>query len=134
MQFVPSFIHSLKNLYSAPSRKLLRSEDVLKMSKTIQVQTATVADVVGILFIDEQVSVHDKMPSSRPRKLKIIRQQQHAGLAYYKVNFRKLLSAHKSPDMDTSLFTGAVSNQVRNSQTSRFVSVPWLQVKIRDGI
>jgi len=26
--------------------------------------------------------------------------------------------------METSLFTGAIRNQVRNSQTSRFVSVP----------
>jgi len=36
------------------------------------------------------------------------------------VNFRKLLSAHKSHVRETSLFTGAILNQVRNSQTSRF--------------
>src|SRR6218665_491143 len=40
------------------------------------------------------------------------------------VKFRKLLSAHKSNIRETSLFTGIISNPVRNSQTSRFVSVP----------
>jgi len=36
------------------------------------------------------------------------------------VNLRKLLSAHKSHVKDTSLFTGAIPNQVRHSQISRF--------------
>src|SRR6218665_2221298 len=40
------------------------------------------------------------------------------------VKLRKLLSALKSHVRETSLFTGAIPNQVRNSQTSRFVSVP----------
>src|SRR6218665_2535946 len=40
------------------------------------------------------------------------------------VKLRKLLSAHKSHVRETSLFTGAILNPVRNSQTSRFVSVP----------
>src|SRR6218665_1648378 len=40
------------------------------------------------------------------------------------VNLRKLLSAHKSHVRETSLFTSAIPNPVRNSQTSRFVSVP----------
>jgi len=34
--------------------------------------------------------------------------------------------------METSLFTGAIPNPVRNSQTSRFVSFR-CQVKIREG-
>src|SRR6218665_1983912 len=38
------------------------------------------------------------------------------------VKLQKLLSAHKSHVRDTSLFTGAIPNPVRNSQTSRFVS------------
>src|SRR6218665_1067633 len=37
---------------------------------------------------------------------------------------RKFLSAYKSHVRKTSLFTGAIPNPVRNSQTSRFVSVP----------
>src|SRR6218665_54594 len=37
------------------------------------------------------------------------------------VNLRKLLSANKSHVREISLFTGAIPNQVRNSQTSRFV-------------
>src|SRR6218665_397240 len=41
-----------------------------------------------------------------------------------KIKIRKLLSAHKSHVRETSLFTGAKPNPVRNSQTSRFVSVP----------
>src|SRR6218665_4179236 len=40
------------------------------------------------------------------------------------VNIRKLLSAHKSYVRETSLFTGAIPNPIRNSQTSLFVSVP----------
>jgi len=40
------------------------------------------------------------------------------------VKLRKLLSANKSHVRETSLFTGAIPNPVRNSQTSRFVSVP----------
>src|SRR6218665_1392307 len=40
------------------------------------------------------------------------------------VKLRKLLSAHKSYVRETSLFTGAILNPIRNSQTSRFVSVP----------
>src|SRR6218665_2884178 len=36
------------------------------------------------------------------------------------VKLRKLLSAHKSHVRETSLFTGAVPNPVRNSQTFRF--------------
>src|SRR6218665_1112957 len=40
------------------------------------------------------------------------------------VKLRKLLSVHKSHVRETSLFTGAIPNPVRNSQTSRFVSVP----------
>src|SRR6218665_1909795 len=40
------------------------------------------------------------------------------------VNLRKLLRAHKSHVRETSLFTGAIPNPVRHSQTSRFVSVP----------
>src|SRR6218665_2382896 len=43
---------------------------------------------------------------------------------YINVNLRKLLRVHKSHARKTSLFTGAIPNQVRNSQTSRFVSVP----------
>src|SRR6218665_2958910 len=46
------------------------------------------------------------------------------------VILRKLLSAHKSHVRETSLFTGAIPNPVRNSQTSLFV---WCQVKIREG-
>ena len=45
------------------------------------------------------------------------------------VNPRQLLSAHKNHIRKTSLFTSAIPNQVRNSQTSRFVSFP---VKIRE--
>src|SRR6218665_958631 len=37
------------------------------------------------------------------------------------VNLRKLLSANKSHVREISLFIGAILNQVRNSQTSRFV-------------
>src|SRR6218665_561069 len=37
------------------------------------------------------------------------------------VNLRNLLSANKSHVRETSLFTCAIPNQVRNSQTSRFV-------------
>src|SRR6218665_2950483 len=40
------------------------------------------------------------------------------------VKLRKLLSAHKTYVRETSLFTGAIPNPVRISQTSRFVSVP----------
>ena len=40
------------------------------------------------------------------------------------VKLRKLLSAHKSHVREISLFTGAIPNPVRNSQTSRFVLVP----------
>src|SRR6218665_3334205 len=40
------------------------------------------------------------------------------------VKLRKLLSAHKSNVRETSLFTGAIPNPVRNSQTYHFVSVP----------
>ena len=40
------------------------------------------------------------------------------------VKLRKLLGAHKSHVRETSLFTGAIPNPVRNSQTPRFVSVP----------
>src|SRR6218665_3963411 len=40
------------------------------------------------------------------------------------VNFRKLFSAQKIHVRETSLFTGPIPNPVRNSQTSRFVSVP----------
>src|SRR6218665_1696910 len=40
------------------------------------------------------------------------------------VKLRKFLSAYKSHVRKTSLFTGAIPNPVRNSQTSRFVSVP----------
>src|SRR6218665_1015412 len=43
---------------------------------------------------------------------------------YCNVNLRKLLSAHKSHVRETSLFTGAIPNQVRNNQTSRFISLP----------
>ena len=43
---------------------------------------------------------------------------------YCNVNPRKLLSAHKSLVRKTSLSTGAIQNEIRNSQTSRFVSVP----------
>src|SRR6218665_1562919 len=39
------------------------------------------------------------------------------------VNLRKLLSVDKRHVRETSLFT-AILNQVRNSKTSRFVSVP----------
>jgi len=42
----------------------------------------------------------------------------------YNVNLRKLFNAHKNHVRETSLFTGAIPNQVRNSQTSRFFSVP----------
>src|SRR6218665_133633 len=45
-------------------------------------------------------------------------------IMYCNVNLRKLLSAHKSHVRETSLFTGAIPKSVRNSQTSRFVSVP----------
>src|SRR6218665_3976923 len=41
-----------------------------------------------------------------------------------KVKLRKFLSACKSHVRKTNLFTGAIPNPVRNSQTSRFVSVP----------
>jgi len=37
------------------------------------------------------------------------------------VNLLKLLSANKSHVRETSLFTGAIPNQVPNSQTSHFV-------------
>src|SRR6218665_3011525 len=37
------------------------------------------------------------------------------------VNLRKLLSANKSHVREISLFISAIPNQVRNSQTSRFV-------------
>ena len=37
---------------------------------------------------------------------------------------RKRLSAHKSHVRETSLFTGAIPNPVRNSFSFRFVSVP----------
>src|SRR6218665_1685823 len=40
------------------------------------------------------------------------------------VKLRKLLSVHKSHVREISLSTGAIPNLVRNSQTSRFVSVP----------
>src|SRR6218665_2367105 len=40
------------------------------------------------------------------------------------VKLGKLLSTHKSHVRETSLLTGAIPNPVRNSQTSRFVSVP----------
>src|SRR6218665_448230 len=40
------------------------------------------------------------------------------------VSLLKLLSAHKSHVRETILFTGAIPNTVRNSQISRFVSVP----------
>src|SRR6218665_2837935 len=40
------------------------------------------------------------------------------------VNPRQLLSAHKNHVRETSLFTSDIPNQVRNSQTSRFVSLP----------
>src|SRR6218665_2361301 len=43
---------------------------------------------------------------------------------YCNVKLRKLLSANKSHVKETSLFIGAMLNQVRNCQTSRFVSVP----------
>ena len=46
------------------------------------------------------------------------------------VNLRKLLSDHKSHDRETSFYTGAIPNQVHNSQTSRFASVPG---QIREG-
>src|SRR6218665_1612656 len=36
---------------------------------------------------------------------------------YCNVNLRKLLSGHKNHARETSLFTGATPNQVRNSQT-----------------
>src|SRR6218665_1808261 len=45
-------------------------------------------------------------------------------MQYINVSLRKLLSARKSHVRDTNLFTGAIPNQVRNSQTSRFISVP----------
>ena len=35
------------------------------------------------------------------------------------VNLRKLINAHKSHVRETSLLTGAIPNQVRNSQTFR---------------
>ena len=38
------------------------------------------------------------------------------------INLWKL--AHKSHIVETSLLTGAIPNQVRNSQTSRFILVP----------
>ena len=40
------------------------------------------------------------------------------------VNLRKLISAHKSQVTETSLFTDAMPNQIRNSQTSYFVTKP----------
>jgi len=46
------------------------------------------------------------------------------GKEIFNVNLRKLLTAHKSHFRETSLFTGMIPNQVRNSQISRFVSVP----------
>ena len=48
------------------------------------------------------------------------------------VNLRKLLSAPKSHVRVTSLFTSAIPNQIRNRQTSRFVSFR-CPVKIREG-
>ena len=48
------------------------------------------------------------------------------------VNLRKLFSAHKSHVRETSLFTGAIPNQARNSQTSRCISFR-CQVKILEG-
>jgi len=46
------------------------------------------------------------------------------------VNIRKLLSTHKSHVGETSLFIGAMPNQVRNSQTSLSFQC---HVKIREG-
>src|SRR6218665_2207941 len=46
------------------------------------------------------------------------------GVMQCNVNLRKLLSAHKSHVRETNFFTAAIPNQVRNSQTSSFVSVP----------
>lgn len=40
----------------------------------------------------------------------------------HNVNLRKLLIVLKSQVRETNLFTGAISNQVRSSQASRFVS------------
>src|SRR6218665_1510262 len=39
----------------------------------------------------------------------------------WNVNIRKLLSVYKSHVREISLFTGTIPNQVRNSQTSRFI-------------
>jgi len=52
--------------------------------------------------------------------------QQGPYVAGCNVNLRKLLSANKSNARETSLFTGStcIPNPVRNSKTSRFVSVP----------
>src|SRR6218665_3016774 len=54
------------------------------------------------------------------------RHEIHIALLNVKCNvkLRKLLSAHKSHIRETSLFTGAIPNPVRNSQTSHFFSVP----------
>src|SRR6218665_1040994 len=49
---------------------------------------------------------------------------QNSSADWGNVELRKLLSANKSHVRETSLFTGAIPNPVRNSQTSRFVSVP----------
>jgi len=38
--------------------------------------------------------------------------------------YPKTSQRHKSHVRETSLFTGAIPNQVRNSQTSRYVSAP----------
>src|SRR6218665_2197932 len=49
---------------------------------------------------------------------------QNSSADWGNVKLRKLLSADKSHVRETSLFTGAIPNPVRNSNTSRFVSVP----------
>src|SRR6218665_3038244 len=49
---------------------------------------------------------------------------QNSSADWGNVKLRKLLSANKSHVRETSLFTGAIPNPVRNSQTSRFVSAP----------
>jgi len=40
------------------------------------------------------------------------------------IHLRKLISAQKSHIRETILFAGSILNQICNSQTSRFVSVP----------
>ena len=47
----------------------------------------------------------------------------------YNVSLRKLLSARKSYVWETSLVTGAIPNQARDSQTSLFLSMHTLYVK-----